>query len=104
LILIELFVNIIMRRLVGGVALDEHPQIHFKEVGVLRVNESSVKKPNAIPDDALEALARCLFPAIRSFYESETGQREFAAWQAHQGIETLSGGDAEPDKKVTLAG
>ena len=34
------------------------------------------------PDEALGALARCLLPAIRSYFESEDGQREFAEWQA----------------------
>jgi len=39
----------------------------------------------AIPNDAIEALARVLYPAIRSYFESEEGQREFAEWQAQQG-------------------
>ena len=38
--------------------------------------------PHNPPDDALEALARCLYPAIRSYFESEEGQREFAEWQS----------------------
>jgi len=70
----------------------------------LRVNEPNVKEANAIPDDALEALARCLLPTIRSYFESEEGQREFAEWQARQGIENLPGRDAEPDEKFKLAG
>ena len=39
------------------------------------------------PDDALEALARCLYPAIRSYFESEEGQREFAEWKSRLDIE-----------------
>ena len=39
------------------------------------------------PDDALEALARCLYPAIRSYFESEEGRREFAEWQSRRDIE-----------------
>jgi hypothetical protein len=70
----------------------------------LRVKCTNVQKSNVIPDDALEALARCLLPTIRSFYESEAGKREFAAWQARQGIENLSGRDAELDNKIKLAG
>lgn len=35
--------------------------------------------------DAIEALARQLLPAIRSYFESDEGQREFAEWQARQG-------------------
>ena len=34
------------------------------------------------PDNALEALARCLYPAIRSYFESEEGQREFEEWKS----------------------
>ena len=40
-----------------------------------------------IPDNAelqLQALARCLLPAIQSFFESEEGWREFAEWKAQQ--------------------
>jgi len=37
-----------------------------------------------IPRHELEALARCLLPDILAFYESEEGQREFAAWQTEQ--------------------
>jgi len=36
------------------------------------------------PDDALEALARCLYPAMAAYFESEEGRREFAEWQARQ--------------------
>ena len=39
---------------------------------------------STIPDTALEALARCLLPAIRSYFESEEGQHEFAEWKAEQ--------------------
>ena len=39
------------------------------------------------PADAIEALARCLYPAIIAYFESEEGQREFAEWQAEQGVE-----------------
>jgi hypothetical protein len=37
-----------------------------------------------IPDNAIEALARCLLPAIQTFFESEEGRREFAEWKAQQ--------------------
>jgi hypothetical protein len=36
------------------------------------------------PDGAIESLARQLYPAMRSFFESEDGKREFAEWQAAQ--------------------
>ena len=70
----------------------------------MRVKNSNVKKPNAIPDDALEALTRCLYPAMVAFFESDEGQREFAEWQARESTENVLGGIAEPDKKVRVAG
>jgi hypothetical protein len=70
----------------------------------LRVKETNNKKSDAIPDDALEALARCLLPAIRSFYESEEGQREFAEWQSRNDIVNLPGRKAKSDKEIRLAG
>ena len=43
------------------------------------------------PDEALEALARCLLPAIQSYFESEEGQREFKEWKkSRQGIDQRS--------------
>jgi len=37
-----------------------------------------------IPNEAIEALARCLLPAIQTFFESEEGRREFAEWKEQQ--------------------
>jgi len=50
----------------------------------LRVKENNAEKSHAIPDDALEALARCLYPAIVLYFESDEGKCEFAEWQAKQ--------------------
>ena len=36
----------------------------------------------SIPQREIEIIARCIFPDILAFYESEEGQREFAEWQA----------------------
>ena len=38
----------------------------------------------SIPKRELEALARCVLPAIQEYYESEAGKREFAKWEAQQ--------------------
>ena len=70
----------------------------------MRVTDTIEEKVNAIPDDALEALARCLLPAIRSYFESEDGQREFAEWRSRKGTENLPGREVTPDEKVRLAG
>ncbi|MCL2109941.1 MAG: hypothetical protein FWH20_11435 [Oscillospiraceae bacterium] len=42
------------------------------------------ERKNEIPNSAIEALARCLLPAIRSYFESEEGRREYAEWKAQQ--------------------
>ena len=34
-----------------------------------------------IPQHEIEKIARCIFPDILAFYESEEGQKEFAAWK-----------------------
>ena len=36
------------------------------------------------PDEAIERLARAFYPAILACWNSEQGQRKFAAWQAEQ--------------------
>ena len=40
---------------------------------------------SGIPQHEIENIARVLLPDILAFYESEEGQREFAAWKAWRG-------------------
>ena len=42
------------------------------------------------PDEAIERLARAFYPALLACWNSEEGQREFAAWQAEQAHHTTS--------------
>ena len=35
-----------------------------------------------VPDHAIESFARCILPAIREYFESEEGQKEFDEWKA----------------------
>ena len=70
----------------------------------MRENKSHVNESNAIPDDALEALARCMLPMIRSYFESDEGKAAFAEWKLRQDTENLSGRAAKYDEKVRLAG
>ncbi|MCL1882379.1 MAG: hypothetical protein FWF81_01315 [Defluviitaleaceae bacterium] len=37
------------------------------------------------PADAINVLARFLYPAMVAYFENDEGQREFAEWQAAQG-------------------
>ena len=46
----------------------------------------------SIPRREIEIIARCIFPDILAFYESEEGQREFAEWKAQQA--------EKPDKEI----
>ena len=64
-----------------------------------------IERKNSQPSaDAIEALARCLLPSIRSYYESEEGQREYAQWQAKQDTEAKPHREVGSDEIVRLAG
>lgn len=43
------------------------------------------------PQHAIEKFARCVYPDIVAFYQSEEGQREFAEWQAEQAAKKPNG-------------
>ncbi len=40
-----------------------------------------------LPDHEIEAIARCIYPDILEFFESEEGQKEFAEWKAKKAQE-----------------
>ena len=42
------------------------------------------------PNEVIDRLARAFYPAILACWNSEEGQREFAAWQAEQAHHTTS--------------
>jgi septum formation topological specificity factor MinE len=42
---------------------------------------SADKRKPDIPEEVIESLARTILPAIRAYFESEEGQREFAEWK-----------------------
>ena len=45
------------------------------------------KKPvnnTPYPDYVIETVARCFWPDIQTFFESEEGQREFEEWKEEQ--------------------
>ena len=42
------------------------------------------------PDEAIDRLARAFYPAILACWNSEEGQRKFAAWQAEQAHHTAN--------------
>jgi hypothetical protein len=55
---------------------------------------------NPVPADAIEALARTLLPAIRSYFESDEVQQEFAEWQARKDAEALPAEEVKSDAQV----
>ena len=44
--------------------------------------KKKVVNTSIYPDEVIERLARCFYPAILECFNSEEGQRAFAAWQA----------------------
>ena len=42
------------------------------------------KNNTGIPDFEIDSLARALLPAIQAYFETEEGQKEFAAGQAER--------------------
>ena len=42
------------------------------------------KNNTGIPAFEIDSLARALLPAIQAYFETEEGQKEFAAWQAER--------------------
>ena len=52
--------------------------------------------PSNLSDAAVETFARCIWPDIVAYYNSEEGQKEFAEWQREQAMkanDTQSGPD-----------
>ena len=50
--------------------------------------KKKVVNTSIYPDEVIERLARCFYPAILECFNSEEGQRAFAAWQAEQARST----------------
>ena len=48
------------------------------------LNKKKKSNKSGYPDEAIKSLARCFYPSMVDFFNSEEGQREFAAWQAEQ--------------------
>ena len=54
------------------------------------------------PDEAIERLARAFYPAILACWNSEEGQREFAAWQAEQAHNANNEKQEVPASRVSI--
>ena len=51
-----------------------------KEIGFM-TNEKMLPE---VPDNVIKSFARCLLPAIREYFKSEEGQREYAKWMSEK--------------------
>ena len=49
----------------------------------LSKKKKSVNK-SGYPDEAIKSLARCFYPSIVDFFNSEEGQREYEKWLKEQ--------------------
>ena len=49
----------------------------------LSKKKKSVNK-SGYPDEAIKTLARCFYPSIVAFFNSEEGQREYEVWLKEQ--------------------
>jgi hypothetical protein len=62
------------------------------EYGKARKSQKPAPNEYSPPKHELESLARCLYPAIIAYFESEQGQREFTEWQERQRGEKIKKG------------
>ena len=49
----------------------------------LSKKKKSVNK-SGYPDEAIKSLARCFYPSMMEFFNSEEGQHEYEAWLKEQ--------------------
>jgi len=56
-----------------------------------------IEREYQVPADAIEALARRLLPAIRSYFESDEGKAAFTEWKSQQDADSPS---APAEKKL----
>lgn len=54
------------------------------KAGEVMARKKKLVNNTPYPDYVIETVARCLWPDIQAFFESEEGQREFAEWKAEQ--------------------
>jgi len=51
-----------------------------------------------IPDHEIEKIARCLFPDILAFYNSEEGQKEFEKWKINREFNSQHGNNQAKER------
>ena len=48
------------------------------------LNKKKKSNKSGYPDEAIKALARCFYPSMVEFFNSEEGQREYEEWLKEQ--------------------
>lgn len=48
------------------------------------LNKKKKSNKSGYPDEAIKALARCFYPSMVEFFNSEEGQREYEVWLKEQ--------------------
>ena len=59
------------------------------EDGERMARKKKIVNNTPYPQHAIDAVARCLWPDIVAFFESEEGQKEFEAWKRQQDNENM---------------
>ena len=65
------------------------PNENFRENGSFYFTLKKIVNNTPYPQHAIDAVARCLWPDIVAFFESEEGQKEFEAWKRQQDKENM---------------
>ena len=60
------------------IAIVLNPSEYIRKESLIGQKKETDKQHHTIPQREIEIIARCIFPDILAFYESEEGQREFA--------------------------
>ena len=52
--------------------------------GGYHLNKKKKSNKSGYPDEAIKTLARCFYPSMVEFFNSEEGQREYEEWMKEQ--------------------
>ena len=63
--------------------VEDESEIKQRILENLSKKKKSVNK-SGYPDDAIKSLARCFYPSMVEFFNSEEGQREYEEWLKEQ--------------------
>lgn len=50
------------------------------------LNKKKKSNKSGYPDEAIKILARCFYPSMAEFFNSEEGQREYEEWLKEQEV------------------